>query len=250
MREQYIDGGVMDNLPLDAVTQFMFQASRGHLIAARPVPNGVSVPHLLFSASLEVHQGALTPREVSPLQDDWLTLTRRTRVLKYNKKLQGYAAAQRAVRDIWSTQGVARSDAALVPVDLEVATVIPNWLCGTFAFHPMLGFRRAHQAESIAHGCASTLIAIGRLVHEHPDWTAGWGIDPSQVPSQSDVTQDDPYAQLKDHLTPRGRCWLRPSIDCPFGRSRLEQTGLLPQTMIELERIHLACRREKTHRAR
>ncbi|MGH7498109.1 MAG: patatin-like phospholipase family protein [Gemmatimonadales bacterium] len=252
-RDQYMDGGVMDNLPLDAVAQFLFQAARGHLVAPRPVVNGKSVPHLLFSASLEIHQPVLTTAEVSRLQADWVSLSRRAKALKYNKKLEGYAVAQRAVRDIWAAVGQPggnSTDPQLVPLDLEVATVIPRWLCGTFAFHPMLGFRRTRQAESIAHGCASTLIALGKIVDDHADWAAGWGIDACEVPGASYVKREDPYEALKDDSAPKHRCWLRPQIDCPFSRARVEKTGLASQTVIELENIHLACRRQKTHQSR
>ena len=33
------------------------------------------------------------------------------------------------------------------PLEIEVLVVKPKWLCGTFAFHPMLGFRRELQAS-------------------------------------------------------------------------------------------------------
>jgi hypothetical protein len=174
-------------------------------------------------------------------------LRKRAGVLRYNKKLEAYAEAQRAIRDMWATPGVARADARLVPLDLEVATVIPNWLCGTFAFHPMLGFRRAAQAESIAHGCATTLIALGRLVVEHPGWTGGWGVDKCQVPGKEYVERADPLVPIP---APRGRCWLRPDVYCPFSRERLAATGLAQGTVRELEQIHLACTRTKTHRRR
>jgi predicted acylesterase/phospholipase RssA len=250
-RDQYIDGGVMDNLPLDAVAQFLFQAATAHLVKARPVVDGRSVPHLLFSASLEIDEPPLTPEQVSRLQNDWIGLFGRAGKLKYNKKLTGYAAAQRALRDIWAAVGHPPGPTtvgAVEPLDLEVVTVIPNWLCGTFAFHPMLGFRRARQAESIAHGCASTLIALGRIVDEHPAWAAGWGIDASEVPGSSYVRPADPYAVLKTDSTPRHRCWLRPQTDCPYSRPRAGAHGLASQTVTELEQIHLACRRYYTHR--
>jgi hypothetical protein len=114
----------------------------------------------------------------------------------------------------------------------------------------MLGFRRSRQAESIAHGCASTLLALGKLVHEQPTWAQGWGIDPTQVPVQSYVQPSDPYEVLKQDSAPAHRCWLRPQIDCPFGRARVEGLGLPRQTVAELENIHLACRRYATHQRR
>ena len=240
--DQYIDGGVMDNLPLDAVAKFLFHAGKAGLIEPRP-----GVPHLIFSASLEVSPAALTPAQVEALEADWPALWKRAGVLRYNKKLEAYAEAQRAIRDIWTTPGVARPDAPFVPLDLEIATVIPRWLCGTFAFHPMLGFRRARQAESIAHGCASTLVALGRLALAQPAWAAGWGIDPSEVPDAKLLNRPDP---LEPVPAPPGRCWLRPNTPCPFSRERLAKTGLARGTLAGLERIHLACTRAETHRAR
>ena len=250
-QDQYIDGGVMDNLPLDAVAQFLFHASRAGIVAARPAaPDGTSVPHLLFSASLEIHHPVLPLEKVGLLANNWLALSRRAKALKYNKKLKDYADAQRAVRDIWTTPGIDVPEAPLVPLDLEVATVIPNWLCGTFAFHPMLGFRRARQAESIAHGCASTLIALGELVRTRPKWAAGWGIDGNAVPTAAYVAIEDPYEAATDKAAPPNHCWLRPQTVCPFSRPRVEPLGLQLQTVAELEKIHLACRRRQTHQSR
>src|SRR5438874_2546462 len=56
--------------------------------------------------------------------------------------------------------------------------VKPKWLCGTYGFHPMLGFRRKMQAASIAHGCASTFATIAQLLRhpEHGAWPAEWRI--------------------------------------------------------------------------
>jgi predicted acylesterase/phospholipase RssA len=247
-QDQYIDGGVMDNLPLDAVAQFLFRAAEAKLVAARPTTaGGIPVPHLLFSASLEKDEPPLSPNEVNLLADNWVKLFGRAKALKYNKKLNGYAEAQRSVRDIWTTSGVAAPGALLVPLDLEVATVIPKWLCGTFAFHPMLGFRRARQAESIAHGCASTLIALGVIVRDHQTWASGWGIDGNEVPTNDYVSREDPYAAATENSAPPNHCWLRPQTVCPFSRPRVEPLGLQPQTVIELEKIHLACRRRQTH---
>jgi hypothetical protein len=62
-----------------------------------------------------------------------------------------------------------------------VVTVKPEWLCSTFGFHPMLGFRRRKQAESIAHGCAMTLAtlyslgAFGVDQETYRIWLDEWG---------------------------------------------------------------------------
>lgn len=245
--DQYIDGGLMDNLPLDVVAQFLLQASRAQLITPRPImADGEHVPHLLFSASLEKYEPPLASRDVEHLANDWVKLFARAKVLKYNKKLDSYAEAQHAVRDIWET--VQNVQAPLIPLDLDVVTVIPKWLCGTFAFHPMLGFRRARQAESIAHGCASTLIALGHKMRTHPEWTAAWGVDGDQVPTSDYVlSRADPYEVADDQSVRRDHCWLRPQTVCPFSRTRVDPLALQPRTVTELEKIHLACRKRQTH---
>src|SRR2546429_6669916 len=46
------------------------------------------------------------------------------------------------------------------PLDIKVVTVKPKWLVSLFEFHSYLGFKRERQAASIAHGCASTLVAM------------------------------------------------------------------------------------------
>jgi predicted acylesterase/phospholipase RssA len=242
-QHQYIDGGVMDNLPLDAVAQFLHHASRGGLVARRPVLGKDHVPHLLFAASLERRSRPPGREEVSAMQKNWPALQRRATQLRYNRKLEGYASAQRSVRAIVQALPP-ETGGAFEPVDLEVMTVIPRWLCGTFGFHPMLGFRRARQAESIAHGCASTLVELGRRALDQPAWASGWGIDRAAVPGRQYVDREDPLDPLD---APAGRCWLRPHVACPFSRERVEPTGVPARTVAELEQIHLACRRRSTH---
>src|SRR6266568_3092759 len=155
----YIDGGLMDNLPLDGVAQFLHQAAKPEgqlkLIARRPQVGSVPVPHLLFTASLEVDPEPLSGQRLQATCASWPTLAMRARQFSYNKKLDWFTESQRDLRRIFVAAG---SQAPWTPLDLEVVTVKPRWLCGTFAFHPMLGFRRAKQAASIAHGCASTLM--------------------------------------------------------------------------------------------
>jgi len=100
--QQYIDGGVMDNLPLDAVAEFLYTASLGGRIAARPSIDGQDVPHLLFSASLEPVVPKLDQGQIDTLCADWPTLLGRTRKLGYNKKLDDFQETQRALRKIYA----------------------------------------------------------------------------------------------------------------------------------------------------
>lgn len=237
-REQYIDGGVMDNLPLDAVAHFLRQAHDAGLIAGRPVVERQSVPHLLLAASLEINSVPPTPEELDRYLTEWPAVWKRARQLKYNKKVELFAETQRALRAIYQTAKMWR------PMDLEVVTVRPRWLCGTFAFHPMLGFRRDKQAASIAHGCATTLLELGRIARDTPSWLSGWGFNASKVPP-------DPPESDRDKIRPgpahSGHCVFRPGIVCPFAMKRLSKTGLPAHTIQELNRIYHACGRPETH---
>jgi hypothetical protein len=95
---QFIDGGVMDNLPLDAVMQFLTRAAEPRdmkdeevaIIKEKPLH-----PHLIIAASLEVsapqYMLAYTRRQ---LQQSWLSLRKRAKQLGYNRKLETYQLAQ------------------------------------------------------------------------------------------------------------------------------------------------------------
>ncbi|HEX9895308.1 MAG TPA: patatin-like phospholipase family protein, partial [Gemmatimonadales bacterium] len=246
-QDQYIDGGVMDNLPLDAVAHFLRVASEPELgiVARRPRYQGHDVPHLLFSASLEIIPVEPTERELNRYLTEWPVVWRRARQLRYNKKLELYALAQRALRDIWNagTDG----GGGWKPVDLEVVMVRPRWLPGTFGFHPMLGFRRQRQAESIAHGCATALLELARTARRHPEWAAGWGLDPDRLPGDPPATDRDPIVPGEAQ---RGHCWFRPGAVCPFSEERLGATGLPKRTIEELSKIYAACGRPETHQPR
>jgi predicted acylesterase/phospholipase RssA len=249
----YIDGGVMDNLPLDAVAHFLFLESGKRLVAARPTFRGVPTPHLLFSASLEANPRRLSRDGLEGLCDNWPALWNRAQTLGYNKKLDAYAGVQRSVRAIHEQLEREREDGRsmapeLVPLDLEVVTVRPNWLCGTFAFHPMLGFRRTRQAASIAHGCASTLVQLGRIRADQRgrSWLPGWGIDERLLPSPQQVDESGtPFRAL--HPVGEGECWLRPGTMCPFAPTELARLDLKPQTTKELAEIHRLCGDPRTH---
>jgi hypothetical protein len=130
-----------------------------------------------------------------------------------------------------------------VPLDLEVVCVKPQWLCGTFAFHPMLGFRREDQARSIAHGCKTTLEAMHALGSSKPEWVNAWGIKPP------DEFLTEPRMEHKT----RGECWYRPGCRCPFSKQGIEDAAapaLAPNTKVALEHIYQLCAKRRTHARR
>jgi predicted acylesterase/phospholipase RssA len=247
--DQYIDGGVTDNLPLDAVAQFLYRASRAHLVDPRPQKG--RVPHLLLCASLEPRLTILTPAEQQLLSFNWPALHRRAAQLGYNKKIDLYAEIQRSIREVVLMSEKTHTDTKRdwTPLDLEVVAIKPDWLCNTFAFHPMLGFQRQRQARSIAHGCASTLLELAR---PHPgddagSWKASWGIDQSKIPDPEVADRADPYVPL---LVGKDECWFKSGVICPFSRTGLANadTGLLDTTLNEVTTIYTLCGRPDTHR--
>lgn len=247
VRHQYIDGGVMDNLPLDAVAQFLRMAAEVGLVKTRPeFPRDVPVPHLLFSASLEINPAPPTLDELHRCQTEWPLVWKRAKQLKYNKKLDLFAETQRALREIhgFNKKHHPKLPTSFVPLDLEVVMVRPRWLCGTFGFHPMLGFRQERQAKSIAHGCATGLLELARTARSMPQWAAGWGLDPGRLPKEPPASDHDPI--VPGEAGP-GRCWFRPGVFCTFSAERLKDTGLPQHTIDELDRIHAVCGRRETH---
>lgn len=262
VHEQYIDGGVIDNLPVDAVAQFLHDAVRMRLIEPRPAQ-----PHLVFCASLEVQPGKLTSgMALEQLRGYWPGLLKRARQLGYNQKLDVFRRTQQNLRVAFARRtadgvGFRPGGPADSMLALDVLTVIPRWLCGTFAFHPMLGFRREEQARSIAHGCASTLLTFARLAHERPETAAAWRVGLREPEAAAAAAVADTFTPVSGKADYRpGDCWFRPGSTCPFsaeGQSpddpkRLDSTGKA------LERIYVLCGDEaawrrskpKTHRAR
>jgi hypothetical protein len=133
---------------------------------------------------------------------------------------------------------------AYEPLNLEVVVVKPKWLCGTFAFHPMLGFRRVEQARSIAHGCMTTLKKLEQLGRAHPDWLNAWG-----------VKQPAEWSDAPEHKRRElGHCWYRKGCVCPFseqGLGALEGTeAFRPATRRALSVIYKECGNAATHAAR
>ena len=289
--DRYIDGGVTDNLPLDAVTEFLHDAAEAEIVTRRPTREvegkTVGVPHLLFATSLEPrieslsteelrrerreatnappaqqlsaarlaqieHQLPWRRQQVLEMADNWPKLHRRANRLRYNLKLDVYAEAQRAIRYIMDHGG----GNGFTPVDLEVIAVKPEWLCGTFAFHPMMGFRRKRQAQSIAHGCFTTLLRLGQIFHgpeARPVWGEAWGLQASLLPGGAVLTP----AVLRGHERPKplptvtgtGACCIRPGITCPFSSvGTAPLAGLnMPSTVRQLNRIYELCCQAETH---
>ncbi len=266
---QYIDGGVMDNLPIDAITQFLYRASIAGLISRQPADG----PHLVVAASLQVkaqrYALASTRRE---FRESWITLRRRAKELQYNTKIDIYQQTEEALRKLDEHYRKLDSEnpsyekekgekGGFKLLNLEVVTVKPDRLCGTFAFHPMLGFRRQSQKESIAHGCASTLLRFGEIKSdsEKRDYLRGWRVDEDKVPDKHKWADAfDKVANDIDKIRDEGRCWLtgRP---CPFSRQHLKalvdripddvkvRETLHDKTQDEVADIHELCLRKKTH---
>jgi len=255
--DQFIDGGVMDNLPIEAVIRFLVRAAEEKFIASRPTISYRNethpVPHLIFAASLEPDTTDTTYQG-----RNWLDLLRRAGELGYNTKTGIFTTAEKNIRAIYSQlleeqQRPGPAAKGLEPLDLEVVTVKPAWLPGTFAFHPMLGFRRRRQAQSIAHGCAWTLL---RFADTHTTYRRAWGIDAIATPKKSGLQEARRHWHGQREAHDKDRCWLRPDRLCPFSRTALEKLNkstsaekpkLRKTTIEELHAIHQACLDPLTH---
>jgi predicted acylesterase/phospholipase RssA len=249
-QEQFVDGGVMDNLPLDAVVDYLHAQALAGNVPARP-PN--RIPHLLFTASLEPEFERLGPATLRERATNWPSALRRARELRFNRKVEGFRHAQDEFRDIYNRYGAHRVKLPWSPLDIAVVVVEPQWLCSTFGFHPMLGFSRRRQAASIAHGCASTLARFAAADQGNRSWTLGWGIpedrltdlDHDRLQRREPVARDD------------GWCHFRRSTECPFSpgairRALRDATGLLPvedgKLADEIGIIYDECGKASSHR--
>lgn len=226
--DQLIDGGVMDNLPIAAVTGFLNRARQAGKIG-RAGTRGA--PHLLFTASLEPDTPELDDKEVAHAEAFWVRSWTRAGQLRYNKKITDYARAQTHFREIVRLRAKTGHlpPPSELPLDMEVVCVMPKWLCGTFSFHPMLGFRRVKQARSIAHGCASTLAKLHLVARHRKDWLDAWQIE-DRVNSACVTADRRPgrYMEVARILPmsageagDAGSCWLRRGVPCPFSRQAL-----------------------------
>lgn len=255
--EELIDGGITDNLPIIPVYRFLFYAGLAQWIKSRPVSKKDEKPrpHLLLTASLEPRKAALDSAELDRVAHSWPKLSARVNQLRYNVKVDSHAQIQKDVRAIRTAFQAKNRTPALELLDLHISCVKPEWLCGTFAFHPMLGFRRKRQAMSIAHGCALT------LAHLHWEqtragqeaWAREWWT-PLQVHTDpmpyEERDGEPPSIRLQPHrCTDKGHCCILKDQFCPFSKAKLEELAdhLPERTRQTLSEIYKYCGEASTH---
>ncbi|MEX1119216.1 MAG: patatin-like phospholipase family protein [Terrimicrobiaceae bacterium] len=262
---QFADGGIMDNLPLGAVVEYLWGKDGTSLFERRP-----EIPHLILTATLEPDRSDWSNKpDLGEL--NWTAIRSRSTQLRYNGKIGKFQQGQRDIRRILQ-QRAAEGDPDIhsydLPLNLDVLAVKPQWVCGSFGFHPMLGFSRNKQRASIAHGCASTICAVADHFRADNDahavdgnalraWAKEKGIAIEQLPDRQaphakGVTGFGP-AKLTNDQIQEGQCWFRKADPttgkrpmCPFhSKSRAAKKGddLNP----ELEKIYLACGNPATH---
>ena len=253
----YVDGGLMDNLPLDHVITFLHERARRGLVARRP--KGGTVPHLLLTASLEPKAEPVDALEAKNIRNNWPSVNRRVTELHYNRKIHMFEKAQDDFRKIIAA-GVVPSNPSWKPLDMKVVTVIPKWLCGTFAFHGMLGFRYYKQAASIAHGCAMTFGKLDALQKE--PYGNGYKMNVhchGNAFSQGEINSDFLMKSMRDGKKVKpGTCWFRPESCCPFSPEAIQMANarahaahqplpFLEETARVLPMIYEYCGRPETH---
>jgi predicted acylesterase/phospholipase RssA len=252
--EQFIDGGVFDNLPFHPVVDFIKRRPDAGVMPSR-------VPHFIFTASLESQPEEWkdwSPEAMKAAATSWPTIRRRATKMKFNKKIDDFARTQREVRTI--LQGRLKNGEAVDSrlLEIEVLAVKPNWLPGTFAFHPMLGFRRETQAASIAHGCYQTLQALHEFLYKFGDETQRTNAQREQITAA--LTAWGFNAKFLDGITAKatetkeaaneGQCWYHRDIKCPFSQRRGKDLGENADFSSSLNRIYELCLQEHTHRQR
>jgi len=263
---QYADGGIMDNLPLGAVVEYLWGKDAASIYERRP-----EVPHLILTATLEPEKADWTARD-DLCKLSWMEIRARATQLRYNGKIDKFQQAQRDIRRIIkqrASEGDPDVHSPDLPLNLDVLAVKPRWLCGTFAFHPMLGFSRKKQAESIAHGCASTICAVANHfdpanknhavdVESLRRWALGRGIALNQLPDRINTEVGalgfGPISLSEDEQR-QGFCWFRRADlktgkrpICPFHPNNPACTEG-EEVSPDLHNIYLACGRRKTHEA-
>jgi hypothetical protein len=284
MPEELIDGGIADNLPIIPVYRFLLYAGHTQWLKLRPAVDSsdsgparsAARPHLLLTASLEPRKQILHGETLERTVGCWPALKSRVDRLQYNVKVDSHRRTQfdlRRIQDALREKGAA-SGQDLAPkfdlLDLHVSCVKPEWLCGTFAFHPMLGFTRRRQAQSIAHGCASAWVHLFWEQQKNPAWTAHWWDSFSLRPGVCDGDPEmNPGSSFKLRPKPadaKGNCCFVEGHQCPFSRPELdlvaEELGqpsaslpdsdpLAPlgkETKVALHQIYQQCGKWKTHR--
>lgn len=244
---QFMDGGTIDNLPIQPTVDFLAKAAADGQTTFRPRAAG----HLILAASLRSDPEADNARNgAGGPEPYWPTLNRQAGRLKYNKKIDTYGKAASDLRRIWEyfkDQPIDDSDGRVNLLDLEVVTVKPNWTCGTFGFHPMLGFRRENQARSIAHGCSTTLIKMGELERRvGADSVRAWGINHEALPTGEHHEFPKSKREWKSIQRTDGKCWLNNDIQCPFSKQALHDK-LGEGTVEELAGIYDCCQTRDAH---
>lgn len=238
-QDQLVDGGVMDNLPLAAVVDFLTEQTKAGKAAVHPQ----NAPHLIFTGSLERDPQHLDNSECEGVARSWPAAWRHAREHEYNRKIDSFARSQREFREIYELYGGAIVNQPWVPLDIEVLVAKPRWLCGTFAFHPMLGFRRDRQAASISHGCATTLATFAAVEGPARKWLTAWGVD-------ADVRaalNDEALRTLIPVRKTDGTCHFRTTGTCPFSEQATSTLGTAAST--KLDTIYQACGNARTHQA-
>lgn len=246
--EELVDGGIADNLPLVPVYRFLFYAGLAGWLALRPKAGQEARPHLLLTASLEPKRRNLFGEDLKRTTECWTNLMGRVGRLRYNVKVDSHQQTQADLRNILEVLAKPNEQPEIDLLDLHVSCVKPEWLCGTFAFHPMLGFKRDRQAQSIAHGCACTLVHLCREQVDHKDWTPHWW---SHLEPRNTNNVQDRESDIKPHpVNSCGDCWFVQGHKCPFSESELlkVQPELGKETQAALAEIYHHCGQAKTHR--
>jgi predicted acylesterase/phospholipase RssA len=268
-----IDGGVLDNLPLIPTARFLFYLiSKGLAKPAPSLPNTQwsmesAVPHLIFTASLEVPPanlaGAKQQQALGDTVNSWMHLRERAGRLRHNKKVDRFIEF---LNDVRGLRAISTEKDFQIP-DMHAVCVKPQWLCGTFAFHPMLGFKKIQQARSIAHGCASTFAQMHVEEKRFGAQRTRYWWKKLDINEDTIVPQDpDEYGErsklppalkpaLPSQLRKPGNCWFRNDSPCPFSPQQLEIAARrgesLPAPVFrDLASIYWECGKATTHQRR
>lgn len=263
---EYVDGGLMDNLPIEAVVKFLKKMSHKGELDCRP-----KVPHLFLIAPLEPDYQKFDlnikndKNSLEELKENWILLKNRVNQLRYNRKINMFMRVEENFQLIIQSSGLWDTKKQWAPLNLKILPITPKWLCPTFGFNSMLGFRHDRQAANIAHGCATTLITLGQVCGSDGDKRGSWGIsvvlredllnsenNPMTGLKDIDVTKLDQLRRSHDSPAKTGTCWFRKNERCPFSQQVLHtmnDTQFHTQTKTMLNLIYLQCGMAETHRS-